>query len=199
MIREAHQRVGAACGAIFAVALFAGASAGGYAGIVVGTAALALFVPFLATLTSFLRPADGGSWLSTTAFAAGLAAVVIKLVSVVPEIAARGLEPDSPIDKAFVSLGDAAFIVALFPLAVFFAATGALILASGLLPRWLGVAAVVTAAALAVNACFIDASFGPAFLLYLAWTLVASVVLVRTPGSSTRVVPATGAAGVVTG
>jgi hypothetical protein len=199
MIREAHQRVGAACGAIFAVALFAGASAGGYAGLVVGTAALTLFVPFLATLTSVLRCADGGSWLSTTAFAAGLAAIVIKLGSDVPEIAARGLTPDSPIDKAFVSLGDAGFIVAMYPLAVFFAATGALILASGLLPRWLGVGALVTAAALAVNACFIDASFGPAFLLYLAWTLVASVVLVRTPGLSTRVVPATGAAGAVTG
>jgi len=199
MIGETHQRIGAACGAIFAVALFAGASAGGYAGTVVAMAALTLFVPFLATLTSVLRRADDGSWLSTTAFAAGLAAVVIKLVSVVPEIAGRDLVPGSPIDKALVSLGDAAFIVALYPLAVFFAATGALILASGLLPRWLGIGAVVTAAALAVNACFIDASFGPAFLLYLAWTLAASIVLVRTRGSSTRVVPAAGAAGAVTG
>jgi hypothetical protein len=36
-----------------------------------------------------------------------------------------------------------------------------------------------------VNACFIDASFGPAFLLYLAWMLAANIVLVR---SRTRVV-----------
>ena len=124
---------------------------------------------------------------------------MIKLVSVVSDIARRDLVPGSPTDKALESFGDAAFSVGLYPLAVFFAATAALILASGLLPRWLGVGAAVTATALAVNACFIDASFGPAFLLYLAWTLAASIVLVRTPGSSTRVVPVAGATGAVTG
>lgn len=183
---QAHQRIGAACGAVFSIALFAGTSAGGYAGEVVGIAALTLFLPFLATLTAVLRSADGGGWLSTTAFAAGLAAIVIKLVSAVPEVAERDLVHGSPTYDALVSFGDAAFSVALFPLCIFFAATAALILGSDLMPRWLGLAAAVTAVALAVNAGFIDASFGPAFLLYLVWTLAASLALIRTPVPNPR-------------
>lgn len=86
-----HQRVGAACGAVFAVAFLVAESAGGYAGAVVGIGALTLFLPFLATLTSVLRRADGGGVALCTAFAAGLAAIVVKLVSAVPEIAERDL------------------------------------------------------------------------------------------------------------
>jgi hypothetical protein len=112
---------------------------------------------------------------------------VIKLVSTVPEIAERDLVPGSPTERALVSFGDAAFSVSLFPLALFFAAAAVLVLSSGQLPRWLGIGAAVTAASLGVNARFIDASFGPAFLFYLAWTLAASIVLLR---SRTGVVPA---------
>jgi hypothetical protein len=118
----------------------------------------------------------------------------IKLVSTVPEIAERDLVPGSPTEKAFVSFGDAAFTVSLYPLALFFAATAVLVISSGLLPRGLGIGAAVTAASLAVNACFIDSSFGPAFLLYLAWTLAASIVLVRS-GRTAAPAPASLATG----
>jgi hypothetical protein len=185
MTGATRERVGAASGAVFAVVLFAADSAGGYGKIVAGIAALSLFIPFLATLTHTLRMGDEGGWLSTTAFAAGLAAITIKLISAVPEIAERDLAPDSPTYKALVSFGDAAFSVTLFPLAIFFAATAAVVLASRVLPRWLGIGAAVTAAALAVNACFIDASFGPAFLLFIAWTFAASIVLLRRSSRST--------------
>src|SRR5438105_4370356 len=47
------------------------------------------------------------------------------------------------------------------------------------LPRWLGTFAAVTAVALAVNAGFVYASFVPALLLFLLWTLFTSMVLLR--------------------
>ena len=170
-------RFGALSGVLFAVLLFVSSSAHGYAALVVGIAALALYIPFLATLCSRLREAGGGGPLSATAYGAGLAAIVIKLVSVVPEVAERDLVKGTATYRAFQSLGDAAFSVALYPLAILFAALAVLALRTGALPRWLGVGAAVTAVALAVNAGFIDASFGPAFLLFLLWTLVAGVVL----------------------
>ena len=49
------------------------------------------------------------------------------------------------------------------------------------LPRWLGWLAAVTAPLLLVNGMFLDAEFGPAFLLFLLWTLLASVVLTVRP------------------
>jgi hypothetical protein len=61
---------------------------------------------------------------------------------------------------------------------------------SGVLPRWLAVGSAATAAALAVNGCFLGASFVPALLLFLAWTLVASVHLVRAAGRETAHLPA---------
>jgi hypothetical protein len=47
------------------------------------------------------------------------------------------------------------------------------------LPRWLGIFAAATVVALAVNAGFVYASFVPALLLFLLWTLVTSIVLLR--------------------
>ena len=56
------------------------------------------------------------------------------------------------------------------------------------LPRWLGIFTGVTAVALAVNAGFVFASFVPALLLFLLWTLITSIVLLRrTPSTQTRI------------
>ena len=57
------------------------------------------------------------------------------------------------------------------------AAVAVVTLTTGVLPRWLGWLAAVTAPLLLVNGMFLDAEFGPAFLLFLLWTLLASVVL----------------------
>jgi hypothetical protein len=52
------------------------------------------------------------------------------------------------------------------------------------LPRWLGIFATATAVALAVTAAFVYASFVPAVLLFLLWTLVTSIVLLRHSSST---------------
>ena len=52
------------------------------------------------------------------------------------------------------------------------------------LPRWLGIFTAVTAVALAVNAGFVFASFVPALLLFLLWTLVTSIALLRRSAST---------------
>jgi len=70
-------------------------------------------------------------------------------------------------------------VIALYPLAIFCAATAAVALRTAALPRWLAGGAAITAVALAVNGAFLEASFVPALLLFIAWNLAASVVLVN--------------------
>jgi hypothetical protein len=78
-------------------------------------------------------------------------------------------------------------VIALYPLAIFCAATAAVALRTGALPRWLAGGAAITAVALAVNGVFLEASFVPALLLFVAWNLAASVVLtLRTRRTASR-------------
>src|SRR5436189_5922144 len=138
-------RLGAACGALFAVALFAASGNSSHL-YVVGLAAIVLFVPFLAYLWSVLREAEGpGGWLSTAALASGLTGITIKLVSIAPEIANRHLIHGTPIHRALQGIADAATVVSLYPLAVLLAAVAVLTLRTGALPRWLGFGAAATA------------------------------------------------------
>ena len=62
---------------------------------------------------------------------------------------------------------------------VFCAATAIVAFRTRALPRWLAVGAAVTAAALAVNGAFVGTGSVPALLLFLLWTLLASVHLLR--------------------
>src|SRR2546428_10050276 len=89
-----YPRLGASCGALFALGLFVASSGKLH---VVGLAALALFLPFLAYVSSLLRQAEGESgWLASTAFAAGIAGITLKLGSLAPEIARmRGIAHDT--------------------------------------------------------------------------------------------------------
>lgn len=191
MTTNALRRLGALCGALFAVTLFVGSSVGGHAGIVAGIGGLTLFIPFLAYLCAILREAEGGTgWITATAWSAGLVAITVKLVSVVGEIPNRHRTEGTEIYAAIEDIGNAAFIITLYPLALMFAAVAVVSLETGVLPRWLGFGAAVTAVALVVNAGFIDADFGPAFLLFLVWTLVASVLLYRREGARTDAAPA---------
>lgn len=172
-------RLGAACGALFAVPLFAVSGNSGHVNVI-GLAAFALFLPFLAYLYSLLREAEGANgWLSTTAFAAGLTGITIKLLSAAPEIANRHVTDDTPLHKALQGIADAATGISLYPLAVMFAAITVLTFRTSVLPRWLGFGAAATAIALAVMGSFIGRNAGPALILFVLWTLVASVVLFR--------------------
>jgi hypothetical protein len=179
-------RIGAGCGAVFAVVLFVASGNGNEAYLapraVAGLAALTLFVPFLAYLCSRLRAAEGeNGWLATTALVAGIVGMTIKIVSVVPDLVLhRAHVADGTRMHTVVStFADAATVIALYPLAVACAAIAIVALRTAVLPRWLGAGAAITAVALAVNGAFLQASFVPALLLFIAWTLVASVYLLR--------------------
>jgi hypothetical protein len=179
-------RLGAACGAAFAIVLFvaSGDGSGDFSAprAIAGLAALTLFVPFLAYLCSLLREAEGpNGWLASTALSAGLAGIVLKIASVTPALALHRahVADGTALHKLFDALDGGVTVIALFPLAVFCAATAILAFRTGVLPRWLAGAAALTAVALTVNGAFLEASFLPALLLFIAWTLAASLCLVR--------------------
>jgi hypothetical protein len=185
MTRPMLSRLGAACGIVFPIALFLAVGDGNSFApwrAVAATWALVLALPFLAYLCSLLRAAEGeGGWLSTTALVAGVSGVLLKLASHAPELAIHrdGIAKGTPLYKALDNTAGAATLVSLYPLAICCAAVAVIALRQRVFPRWLGIFAAVTAVALAVNAGFIYASFVPALLLFLLWTLVTSIALVR--------------------
>jgi hypothetical protein len=181
-------RLGPACGALFAVVLFVAAGNGDEAYLapraIAGLAALALFVPFVGFLYGLLRAAEGqAGWLAPTALAAGTVGITIKIVSVIPALALHRAQvaDGTQLHRLFDDLDNGATVVALYPLAIFCAATAAIALRTGALPRWLAAASAVTAGALAVNGAFLQASFVPALLLFVVWTLALSVTLLLRP------------------
>ena len=190
MTNKMIPRIGAGCGALFAVALFAASNGSGDANYIAGLAALALFLPFLAYLCALLRQAEGEpGWLTTAALAAGVAGMTIKLASVAPEIAANHLA-NGTVHTALQDAANVATVTSMYPLALLFAAVAIIALRTRVLSRWLGYGAALTAAALAVNAVFINTTIVPAFLLFAVWTLAASVVLfVKARSATVRITP----------
>ena len=179
-------RVGAACGAVFAIVLVVANGNGSqpFSGprAIAGIAALTLAVPFLAYLTSVLRQAEGaGGWLAPAAFATGIAGITLKLGSGAPELAMyrAHLAAGTQLHNAIDAIAGGATVLSLYPLAVFCAATAIVAFRARALPRWLAVGAAVTAAALAVNGAFLATDFVPALLLFALWTLLASVHQLR--------------------
>ena len=194
MTRPMLPRLGAACGIVFPIAMFLAVGNGSHFTpwrAVAATWALILALPFLAYLCSLLRAAEGdGGWLSTTALVAGVSGVLLKLASHAPELAIHrdGIAKGTQLYKALDNSAGAATLVSLYPLAICCAAVAVIALRQRVFPRWLGILAAVTAVALAVNAGFVYASFVPALLLFLLWTLVTSIVLLRrTSGATARV------------
>ena len=179
-------RIGAACGAVFAIVLTVAVGNGSQSfsdsRAVAGIAALTLAIPFLAYLTSVLRQAEGtDGWLARAALATGIVGITLKLGSGAPELAmyrahlAAGTQLHSAID----AIGGGATVLSLYPLAVFCAATAIVAFRTRALPRWLATGAAVTAAALAVNGVFLTTDFVPAMLMFALWTALASVHLLR--------------------
>ena len=183
-------RIGAASGVAYVVGVLAANSAGtDTAAISFGLLALVLFVPFLASLWSVLCAADGADgWLPATVLGAGVLAVAVKLVSVLPEVVLLqgGLGPAQR--DVLQRLADAGFIVAMLPLGVCMAAVAASVVRTRALPAWLGWSAALTAVLLVANSLDLASDFGPAFLLYLLWVLAAAIVLLRR--AMTAVAPA---------
>jgi hypothetical protein len=183
-------RFGGACGIIFAVSLFTAGTTYALRGVTL--VAFVLFVPFLATLCTVLRAAEGeNGWLAGTAFAAGITWIALKLGSIAPEIAIhrQHLASGTALHDGLQGIADAATDVSLLPLAVMVAAVAGIVLATRALPRWLGAGAAVTAVALVVNAVvnlYDKSGFVPALLLFVLWTLAAGVSLVRRGSPAAR-------------
>jgi hypothetical protein len=187
-------RLGAACGAIFAVVLFVADGGGSHAfsapRAVAGICAITLAVPFIAYVSSRLREAEGpNGWLSTTALVAGVAGITLKLASGAPALALHRahVADGTRLHKALDEIAGGATLLSLYPLAVFCASVAIVSLRTRALPRWLGAGAAITAAALVANGALLGVSFLPALVLFLLWTLVASIHLVRGAGRADAV------------
>ena len=194
MTRPMLPRLGAACGIVFPIAMFLAVGNGNNIApwrAVAATWALVLALPFLAYLWSLLRVAEGeGGWLSTLALIAGVSGILLKLASHAPELAIHreGIAKGTQLYKALDNIAGGATLMSLYPLAVCCAAVAVIALRERVFPRWLGIFTAVTAVALAVNAGFVFASFVPALLLFLLWTLVTSIALLRrSPSTQPRI------------
>ncbi len=184
MNKPALPRLAALCGAVFAIGLFIANGNGNqpFAGprAVLGIASLTLVLPFMSYLCGLLRAADeSDGWLPSTALAAGVTGIVLKLSSGAPELALHtaGIGAGSAAGRPIEAIASAATVLSLYPLAVFCAAVAFASFRSRALPRWLATGSAVTAAGLAVNGAFISTDTVPALLLFVLWTLLASVVL----------------------
>ena len=191
-------RLGAACGAVFAIVLTVAAGNGNqsFSGprAVAGIAAITLALPFIAYLCSVLRGVEGANdWLVSTAFAAGITGIVLKLGSGAPELAMykAHLIAGTQLNATINAIGDGATVICLYPLAVFCAASAIVAFRTRALPRWLAAGATVTAAALAINGAFLGTDSVPALLLFLLWTLLTSLHLLRRTWRKPAPAPAT--------
>ncbi len=188
MQEQIWPRLGAISGLLYVVLLFGFTSIGIEAEwvVIVELGAMLLFLPFLGYLYSILRRAEGeGGWLSITAFGSGLTDLTIKLNSVSPGFAARTEGLDPQLHQALDKMNSVSFIVTMLPIGVMMAAVAIVILKTRVLPLWLGLLAALTAPACWVHGMFLDAEFGPAFLLFLLWVTIASIVLTLRAGRAT--------------
>jgi Domain of unknown function (DUF4386) len=172
--------IGAGSGLLYVLVFFGASLFGTDAFEYVQLGGMLLLLPFLGYLWSVLHQAEGpGGWLATTALAAGLVDFTIKLGSVAPGHAAQQ-EPDgSRLHLALDHINSTSFIVTMLPMGVMLSAVAVVILRTRVLPAWLGWSAAGIAPLLLVNGLFLDAEFGPAFLLFLLWLAIASGVLLR--------------------
>ena len=179
---------GAACGGVFALVLFVALIT------VAALVALTLAIPFVVYVGGLLRTAEGADpWLANVAVATGVTGIALKLSSAGPELAVHRahLADGTTLRKALEEIGGALTLLSLYPLAVFCIVTAVVALRTRVLPLWLGVFTAVAGAGLAVNAAFVETDVMPGLLLFIAWSLAASVHLVlasrrRQPARSGR-------------
>ena len=193
MSEQTTSRLGAATGIAYVLGVLSLNSVESASNVVLGAEVLALllFVPFLAYLCSQLRDNETPDWLVATALSAGIVAIAVKLAGVLPAILVEQGELSPAIAEALTRFGDVSFMVSMMPLGVFLAAIAAIILRSRVLPSALGWSAAAIAPLLVANAFDLGSQFGPAFILFLLWTLISAIILLRravtatTPGMST--------------
>ena len=187
MSKRIWPQLGAVSGILYVALLFTPSLVGGDVAVRNELVGILFLIPFLAYLWSVLRQAEGeGGWLSATIFGAGLVDLTIKLGSAAPSVAAEQLEEGTPLDTALHDMNSASFILSMLPLSVLTAAFAIVTLRTRVLPRWLGWMGAITSGALLANGMALEAEFGPAFLLFLLWTAVTSVVLIPRARAGSR-------------
>ena len=156
------------------------------------------FLFFLGSLWSSLRRAEGDhGWLAAAGFGGGVASLTIRLSGAAASAAAAhnacaGIDPQ--LWQVLNSLSGAAYFSSFFPLAILSAASAVIAIRFGALPRWLGWMSAVVAVALLVDGfagTLYTRAVGLSFLLFMLWTLMASIVLMRRVGKSLSSVSAT--------
>jgi hypothetical protein len=127
-------------------------------------------------------------WLSRTAFAAGISGIALKLASGAPEVALRRahVSDGTQLHRALQGIADATTVVSLYPFALLLAVVAIVSLRSAALPRWLGIAAALTSAALLINSSAPTTDNVPALLLFVLWTLAASITMYRKASADRR-------------
>jgi hypothetical protein len=146
-------------------------------------AGMLAFLFFLAGLCARLRRAEGepGGW-TAAALASGTAFVALQTAAIsvwaaIPFTIENSdefvLDPNT--ERVVDTLGYALFFTGLTLTAVLVAATSALALRTGVLPRWLGWVGVVVAVVMLASFLFF-----PLFVL-LAWVLVVSIAMLARP------------------
>jgi hypothetical protein len=143
--------------------------------------ALLAFVVFVAYLWRVLREADREGWLPSVAMAGGLLTATIKLAGLPAAFTVLYRADDgisAQLATALVDMNTAAFAATWLTIALMLAATAAVALGTGVLPRWLAWSAVVTAVLLLASVPFFVAD-PPTFMLAILWIIAASVVLIR--------------------
>jgi hypothetical protein len=167
-----------------------------HVGELIFSAGAFFFLWFIGTLRSALGAAEGAQGrLATTAYGAGLVSVGTLFVGFGLQAAAALHPADNGADVTRALIDASAMVLALGApaLTVFFAANGLAIIRSGYLAPWLGWLALVTAVfnALGVGNVFSDhgvfasdgfLGFFAGLFLFLLWTLLASIMLVRKIG-----------------
>lgn len=191
-------RLGAASGIVYVLAILFLNSSASNSNLVIGgqVLALLLFVPFIAYLSTTLREADpSDGWVAATAFGAGLTATGVKLAGVLPEILVNQGDLTPAIAEAFTRFANLSFMVMMTPLGVFLAAVAAIVVRTKVLPVWLGWFAAVVSPLLVLNGFDLGNEFGPAFILFLVWTLSTSIVLLSRAVTARTPVPVSAGAG----
>lgn len=216
---------GAACGALFVVLVLAGDSGEKpaenasdeevamffqthppttwtWVGVFLELLGLLAFVVFAVTLGSLLESGEGGARvLSRTALGAALIMVAVKIASLPAYIlllarADQGRSLDPSVAGVLFELNNTAFAVTWATIALFLLAASLAIILKKAIPRWLGWFGLVGAIALLEGFADQTNPLGVfAYLGFLAWTIVISVVLVRKawrfqPAAAARAGPA---------
>jgi|SRR5918994_7527163 hypothetical protein len=147
------------------------------------------FLFFLGSLWSALQRAEGSNgWLSAAAFGGGLVSLTIRFSGATASAAAAqsacaGIEPQ--LWQVMNSISGAAYFTSFLPLAVLSAASAVLAIWFDALPRWLGWMSAIVAVALLVEGLtgtVYARATGLSFLLFMLWTLVTSIVMMRRVG-----------------